>query len=231
MLAALAKAFAQLSDPPVRRVVLRGLVGAALVFFGLVGAAWFALVRTEFFGILWLDRIVEILGGAAALVVALLLYPVTVVVILSFFLDDVAAAVEARHYPDLPPARNLPFVTGAWAASKLALLGAALNLLVLPLYFFPVLFPFIFFGLNGYLLGREYFELVALRRLEATAARRLRRRRRAGVFAAGVVIAILLSIPVLGWAMPVVAAAFMVHVFHAARRGDAARPAHHTVAQ
>ena len=38
------------------------------------------------------------------------------------------------------------------------------------LIWLPPINLFIFYGLNGYLLSREYFELVALRHLDATSA-------------------------------------------------------------
>jgi CysZ protein len=47
------------------------------------------------------------------------------------------------------------------------LLSIALNLLALPIYaLIPLLNVVLFLGLNGYLFGREYFELIALRRLD-----------------------------------------------------------------
>ena len=96
-----------------------------------------------------------------------------------------------------------------------------LNILVLPLYLIPGLNVFVFYGLNGYLLGREYFELVALRRIEPRAARRLRGRSRWRVLLGGILITILFSIPVINWLMPIIATAFMVHEFDAVERRSA----------
>jgi uncharacterized protein involved in cysteine biosynthesis len=89
-----------------------------------------------------------------------------------------------------------------------------LNLLVLPVYLFvPGLNFFVFLGLNGYLFGREYFEVVALRRLEPDAARTLRRRFAGRVFLAGAAIAGLFAVPFVNLLAPVVATAFMLHFF------------------
>jgi len=101
---------------------------------------------------------------------------------------------------------------------KFAAIAVLLNLLVLPLYFVPALNVLVFMVLNGYLLGREYFELIAFRRLDAAAARLLWRRFRGKLFVSGVVITAMLSIPFVNWFMPVIAAAFMVHVFEGLRR-------------
>ncbi|MNC97241.1 CysZ-like protein [compost metagenome] len=51
----------------------------------------------------------------------------------------------------------------------------------------------------------------------------MRRQHRGILFLAGVVIAGLFSIPVLGWFMPAVAAAFMVHVFEMLRAREGRR--------
>jgi uncharacterized protein involved in cysteine biosynthesis len=75
----------------------------------------------------------------------------------------------------------------------------------------------VFFTLNGYLLGREYFELVAQRRMTAVEAKALRRTRRARVFLAGVVVAFLLTIPLVNLITPIIATAFMLHIYEGMR--------------
>ena len=97
---------------------------------------------------------------------------------------------------------------------RLALLGIAVNLLALPLYFLlPGLNLVVFYGLNGWLLGREYFELVALRRLDERQLRAVWRAHWPLPLAGGVVIAMLLTVPVVNFAAPLVAAIFMLHLF------------------
>ena len=93
-----------------------------------------------------------------------------------------------------------------------------LNIVLLPFLLIPPVFPFVFYGVNGYLLGREYFELVALRRLGAREARALRLARRGPLILAGALVAVLLTIPVVNLVAPVVATAAMVHLFEAWRR-------------
>jgi uncharacterized protein involved in cysteine biosynthesis len=99
------------------------------------------------------------------------------------------------------------------------------NLLALPFYlllmFLPPLNLFVFYLLNGYLLGREYFELVAARRFDIDGARRLRRKFRGRVLLAGVVITFLLTVPIVNLVTPVVATGFMLHVFERLRRREA----------
>ena len=96
-----------------------------------------------------------------------------------------------------------------------------LNLFALPVYIFaPGLNLFVFYGLNGYLLGREYFELVALRHLDAAAAVELRKRHRWRLFVAGVVMTFLFTVPIVNLVTPLIATAAMVHIFKGFRPGE-----------
>jgi CysZ protein len=95
----------------------------------------------------------------------------------------------------------------------------ALTLLALPLYLLaPGINLVLFLALNGYLFGRGYFEVVALRRLDATAATTLRHRFAGRIFLGGVVIAGIFALPLVNLLAPVIATAFMVHMFEALPR-------------
>ncbi len=213
MIGALFKALGQLPDPPFRRVVFGSFLLSVLLFAALVFASAWLIDGIRYFDIGWLDSMIGWLGGIAAFVIGLILFPGIALVIVTVFLEPVVRAVEARHYPGLPPARRQRLGESLLNATRLAAIAIALNVIVLPLYFIPVVNLFVFYGLNGYLLGREYFELVALRRMTTTEARALRRSRKWRVLVGGIIITFLLSVPVINWMMPVVAAAFMVHVF------------------
>lgn len=221
MLAALAKSFVQLNDPVFLRVMARGFLWSTAAFLVLVALSWWIIASIHYFGIGWLDTVIDVLGGAAALVIAGLLFPSIALMVVSLLLEDIAGAVEAKHYPGLPPPRPQGIGEQVASAIQLAVVALALNLLVLPLYFVPMVNVFVFYGLNGYLLGREYFELVGARRLEIAGIRSLWRRYRGRLCLAGAVITFLLSIPFIGWAMPTVATAFMLHRFEALRREPA----------
>ena len=217
MISALARAFGQLPDPPFRHVIFRTFLWSAALSVALFLAASWGVTLIQATGIGWLDGTIEFLGAAAAFVIAILLFPGLAAIVVGFFLEDIARAVEARHYPNLSEPRRQPLREVVWAATKLAAITVVLNLLILPVYLVPVINVFVFYGLNGYLLGREYFELAALRRTDDAGARQMRRRHRTRVFIAGVVITFLLSIPFVNWFMPVIAAAFIVHEFERLR--------------
>lgn len=218
MIAAIFRAMGQVSDPAIQRVAGRALFWSFVLFVALMAGAWWGVVSTNFFGTGWLERTVDVLGWVVALVAAIVLFPGAVLIVISFMLEDVALAVEARYYPDLPPPRAQPVSEAVVVGLKFAAVAVVLNLLVLPLYFWPVVNIFVFTVLNGYLLAREYYELIAFRRLDPAAARSLWRRYRGRLFAAGILITAMLSIPFINWFMPVIAAAFMVHVFEGLRR-------------
>ena len=222
MLLGLTRAFAQLSDPRLKRVMWRSLFWSILLFAFLVAAVWTALAQLTFFDTGWVDDMVHILSGAGSTVLAFILFPGIISAVIGMFMDEVAEAVDARHYNDLPAAR--PSKVSEQVASGARVLGwtVVLNIAALPIYLFaPGLNLFVYYALNGYLLGREYFELAAFRRMEPEAARQLRRRQAFSVWLAGAAIAAILSIPIVGWFMPVAATAFMVHVVERLRSSRA----------
>jgi uncharacterized protein involved in cysteine biosynthesis len=214
MLSAFMRALADLSAPELRRVVAFGLMIAIACFAVLWIVVALTLGQTTFFAWRPLDWLADLLGALAVLVLSWLLFPAVVTIVMGFFLERVASAVEARNFPGNGPPRQASTAEATVTTLRLMGLSILLNLLALPVYLFvPGLNFFVFFGLNGYLFGREYFEVVALRRLAPMAARSLRRRFAGRVFLAGVAIAGLFAVPLVNLAAPVLAAAFMLHLF------------------
>jgi uncharacterized protein involved in cysteine biosynthesis len=225
LFAALTKAFAQLDDPRLQRILLRS-VGLALgVLLGLGVLLWFVIVQLHVFSWAWLEALFEWGSGLGIALLVILLFPAAVSATIGLFLEAVSETVESRHYPGLAPPRAQSIHEAIVAGLKFALVAILLNLAVLPVYivgiFLPPLNFFVFYGLNGYLLGREYYETVALRRLDAKLAGEARRRNKWRVFMGGVVITVMLTVPILNLIAPVIATAFMVHIFEAIRRGEA----------
>ena len=131
------------------------------------------------------------------------------------FLDEVAQAVEDRHYPHLPDTPPVPFFDALRdTVNFLGVLIAANVAAFLLAVFLPFASPFIFFGLNGFLLGREYFQLAAMRRIGRDAARELRQQHLPTIWAAGVLMALPLVAPVLNLVIPILGAATFTHIFH-----------------
>lgn len=160
----------------------------------------------------WLGLIAAILAGVGlALALALLIAPVTAI-IAGLFLDDVAELVEKTDYPADPPGRALPAIPALVMSLKffgIVILG---NFFALFLLLVPGVNIAAFFVVNGYLLGREFFEFAAMRFRPEAEAKSLRRRHAGTVFLAGLVIAAFLAVPLLNLLTPLFAAAMMVHL-------------------
>ena len=155
MIQALILAFEQLGDRRIQRpllwTILLAMAASALLIAGVSAA--FALL--EFSGITFIDWALALLGGIAAAFVAWMLFPILAAEFLYIFVDRVADAVEARHYPRLPPPHPASFWQYTVAGIRLALLMAFFNLLLLPLSFVPfaqVIYPVLYFTINGVLL-------------------------------------------------------------------------------
>ena len=202
ILSAFLKSLSQLSDSRFRKVLWMGIgLTVALLFGSYAGLLWLiewltgeSMTLPLVGEVTWVGDLLSI-GSLVFMIVlsAFLMIPVASA-ITSMFLDEVAQAVEDRHYPSLPPATPVPFADAARdTVSFLGILIGA-NLVAFVLYvFFPPATPFIFWGMNGFLLGREYFTLAAMRRIGREGAREN------------------LLVPILG-------AATFTHIYHALSR-------------
>ncbi|MBY0430631.1 MAG: EI24 domain-containing protein [Rhodospirillales bacterium] len=221
MLAAFAKALAQMSDPRFMGVMTKAVLATVVLYALLIAGLSYGLTHLSLTAMPWLDSLIDWAGGIMVALLALLLFPGIVVTVLSFLLEDIARAVEKRHYPHLPEPRSqsLGETLGGTLRFALAILGV--TLVALPFYAIPVVnlvaFPIIGVAANGYLLSREYFELVAVRRLDAAQADVLRRRYSARLWLMGMAFACLMLVPLVNLVAPVIATAAMVHVFESLR--------------
>ncbi len=213
MLTAAVRALSILTERSCWKVVRRGILITAGVFAVLIAGVWWILAEVTVFKIGWLDNALDILGGLSALVLTWLLFPAVATLMMTLFLEKIFAAVESRHYPGLPPTRAQPLSESIAIVVRLTAALVVINLIALPVYLIPGLGPVAAYLLNAYLLGREYFELVAIRRLDKRAVHRVRKGNRVRIIGAGLLIVLLFSVPLLNLLAPVVSAAFMLHVF------------------
>ncbi|UUX52149.1 EI24 domain-containing protein [Nisaea acidiphila] len=213
MFSALTATLGQLSDPRLRNPIILSVIGSLATIFLLGAAVWFVLDFFAFFGG-WLDELAAWVASLIVVILGLVFFPGASNAISSLFLDSVSGAVEAKHYPTLGPARPQPLSEAILEGLRFLAITVAVNILLLPVYLLvPGLNIVIFYGANGYLLGREFFEMVAMRRMEPAEAKALRKRKSGAVFISGVLIAAIMTIPILNLAGPVIATAFMLHRF------------------
>ncbi|OBQ77274.1 MULTISPECIES: sulfate transporter family protein [unclassified Mesorhizobium] len=165
----------------------------------------------------WLSGIIA--GILLAMGMALLVAPVTAIVA-GLFLDDIAEVVERTDYPGDLPGRAVPVLQSMALAIKffgVVILG---NIVALLLLLVPGINLAAFFIVNGYLLGREFFEFAAMRFRPEAEAKALRRKYAGTVFLAGLLIAVFLAVPLLNLLTPLFAAAMMVHLHKAVSARD-----------
>lgn len=223
ILAAFLRALGQLGDRRFRRVVLQGallalalLVGVCAAFLQLV---WWLSPDSVNLPVIGLVTGIDTWLGWAFVPVMIVLSVFLMVPVASaftgLFLEDVSEAVEQRHYPGLPPA-TVPGWPEALVQSVaflcLVIVVNAAAFLVYP--FAGPASPLLFWSVNGFLLGREYFTMVAQRRLPPAEVALMRRRNRGRLWLAGTLMAAPLSIPLVNLLVPVLGVAVFTHLFH-----------------
>ncbi len=217
------RALLQLADPRFRRVLVIGvllsvalLVGVYAGFLGLI--QWLAPDSIDIPFVGPVGGLGTLLSWGSALFMLGLSVFLMVPVASAFtglFLEDVADAVEDRHYPALPPVTPVPFMDMMIESANFFAVLIGVNLLALLLYGFAGPFiPVVFWAVNGFLLGREYFTMVAARRLGRAGAKALRKRHATQIWIAGTLMAAPLSVPLVNLAVPVLGVATFTHLFH-----------------
>ena len=229
MLAAAIDAFREIFTPPFRAVLLKCLgFTIGLLALLIIGIEWTFTYFVHWPD--WIETAIQWLGGLALVVGSIFLVPPITSLMAGLYLDDIAALVERSDYPADPPGRELPTVQAIGAGLKFFVVVLIVNLIALFLLLVPGVNLIAFYAGNAYLLGREYFEMVAMRHLPPPEARQLRKANRATVTLSGLVIAALASVPILNLLTPLFATAFMVRIYKglaakAGLRGMAARTA------
>ncbi|WP_375253901.1 EI24 domain-containing protein [Yoonia sp.] len=226
--AAFLKAVAQLPDPRFQSVLWRGIGLTIALLIGLYAGllwliAWLTarpLILPGVGEVTWLGDLLSWGSLGVVLLLSVFLMVPVASVITSLFLDEVAQAVEDEHFPALVPVPPIGFGDGLRdTVSFLGLLVSA-NLLVFVLYaIFPFAAVFIFYALNGFLLGREYFQLAAMRRIGRTAAKEMRKAHSGKIWVAGCLMAVPLSFPLVNVVIPILGAATFTHLYHSISRG------------
>ncbi len=227
MLDAAIKALSQMFSPSFRKVLLKsiglGLVMIVLVGIGLqrlfswlatsggtwaegaIGAGWHSWIVA-------MEWITSILASVSILAGAVFLMPAVIAFVGSFFVDEIAEEVERAYYPAEPLGRALPVGRALVEGTKTALLSVAVYVVALPFVLFAGFGFLILFFATSYLLGREYFELAAMRYRTPDDAKAFRKAHRGIVYAAGTLIGAFASIPIVNLAAPLFGMALMTHM-------------------
>jgi CysZ protein len=205
------KSIADVTRPALRNILLRSVAIAIAILMGL----WLLLRHFADQGIEtgygWLDTSLELVTGLGLFVGAIYLIPAVTTLVTGLFLDGIAKAVEKHHYGVAYVGTEMSFVQGLLATIRFTGVVVIANLFALILLFVPLINIVIFLLVNGYLLGREYFELAALRHMDQETCSALRKKHGGRIFVLGLVIAGYLAIPFVNLTTPLFATALMVH--------------------
>lgn len=223
ILSAFTLAVRDMFAPPLRWVFVKA-VGLTVALF--LGLAWFVAwlvpdrIVLPFFGeIGWLSDVLNAVSFLGVLGASVFLMVPVAALFTGFFLEEVADNVEKLHYRHLPPSRRVPFLEAIVDAIQFTALLVAVNI---PAFFMGLLLgplaPVLWWLVNGLLLGREYFSVVALRRMKQPEMKQFMRKNLTTIWAAGVLMAVPLSIPVMNIVIPVLGVATITHLFHRLRQ-------------
>lgn len=227
MLAAAAKALSQILSPPMRSILWKS-IGLALVLIVVLAIGLQRLLSwAATSGEVWAESqlgagyhtalditawFLSFAAGLGVVVGAIFLMPAITALVASIFVDDVAEIVEREHYPAERVGTSLPFGPAIVEGVKAALLTIVIYLVALPLVLFAGAGFIIFFVAAAWLMGREYFELAAMRFRSPEDAKAMRKAHGMTVFTAGLFIATFVSIPIVNLATPLFGMAMMVHL-------------------
>ena len=179
MFDAAVKALSQILSPPMRSILWRS-IGLALVLITVLAirpAAAVELVRRLGRGLgsrrCWVPASTRrstcwpgssrSRAGLGVVLGGIFLMPAITSLVASVFVDDVADHVEREHYPAERPGNALPLGLAITEGIKTALLTLLVYLIALPFVLFAGAGFLMFFIATAWLLGREYFELAAMR--------------------------------------------------------------------
>ena len=220
------RSIAQFDDPKFRRVLWRGLgltivllaAAGLLVIYGVNQLLSSALAAGLIGDQSWLGSLFNIGGVLFTIALSIWLMVPVASAIIALFLDEVALAVEARHYPHLPKQTSTKLQDQILVSIRFLgiLILGNIGALILSM-FLPFLAPVMFWATNGYLMGREYFQMVAMRRLSRAQAQELYQSHQGAIWRAGILMAIPLTIPLVGLFIPILGAATFTHQFERLR--------------
>ncbi|MBS1182956.1 MAG: Carbamoyl-phosphate synthase large chain [Proteobacteria bacterium] len=220
MLNAVLTALRDIPTPPFRAVLWKS-VGLTL---GLLAVVWIGVwaAADHFAAALpdsWQTAAEWLVGLLLFVGLGFLVAPVTAL-FAGLYADEVAEVVERTRYSTDRPGVSQPLMTSLFAALRFTGFVVLVNIAMLPLLFLPGINVPIFLVVNAYLLGREYFEQVAMRFRPPQAARALRNAHSGKVMLGGLTIAMLLAVPIVNILTPLYATALMVHVVKLAERQE-----------
>ena len=156
----------------------------------------------------WMNTIewsIRVLGILIIFVIIFFAFGSVQTAFLGLFLDDVVTATRDKNHPTIQLGAPPPFSKSSWASAQFLTLSLSVNALILPIvligWFLPPLGLIVQLIANGYLFGKEYEDIIAVRFQTEDRLDPLKRT----IF--GTATAALFLVPVLNFVAPVISAA------------------------
>ncbi len=214
----------QLGDPAFVRVFAKSVALTVTLFAGIGVALWFGIdaATARWFGDGTRDGIAALAALFITLLALWLSFRAVAIAVVGIFADEIVEAVEARHYPQArasarPTGIGRSMAMGARSAARVVIV----NLLMLPVYVALLVTgvgtAIAFFLVNGWLLGRDLGDMVAVRHLDDAAMRGWRKATVVQRFVLGLAGTGLFVVPVVNLLAPLIGAAMATHLFHGRR--------------
>ena len=227
MLNILANSFKEVFAKEIRKTFWQTFILAFFCYIALFISIAYFFHHTTFFDTVWLERAIDILGSLLAAIISLFLLPSLVSIFSEFFSEKIINYTEKKYFPSAPKGKEMSFSSSFFYSLKFSTKSAFYTIgmfiafiLILPLYFVPVLnfllviiSSSIIYLINGYLIGRGYFDTVAMRHMSYDEASTLWNHNRIKLLFAGVIIAFIFTIPVLNLLAPIFSFCFMTQIF------------------
>lgn len=220
MLTSAFRAFGDLFSSEFRSVLFKALGLTLALFIAVLVIAEVLIASFTHFSWPWADRLVEVGTGLALLVAFFFLMSPVTAAFAGLFLDQIAEKVEERHYPWDPRGSPLPAGRAILMAIQFFIVVLLVNLAVLPMVFFGF-GVFVLIAANAYLIGREYFEMVAMRHMPVEEAKMLRKENSPTIFIAALLPAFMSLVPFVNLAVPLFSTAYFTHLFKSVRASSA----------
>jgi len=206
-----------LFDTKMRVVFLKTVSISIIVILVVALIIWGLLDLVQIFEVNFLNKLISWAIGVILFIIASAVLGPLMIVIGGVYSEDIAHHVENKHYPNRVGHRFVGVTESIKTGGRLLFKCLIVNVLLTPIYivggFFPIISVLIFFGVNGYLLSRELFEIVASRHLERDDRVLFWRANRGGSIFIGVTIICLSTVPLLNFISAMLGMIITTHYF------------------
>ena len=206
-----------LLDPNMRMVFLKTVSISIIVILSVAMIIWGLFNSVQIFELNFLNKLISWAVSIILFITASAVLGPLMAVLGSIYSEEIAHHVEKKHYPNRVGHRFVGVTESIKTGGHLLLKSLLVNTLLIPIYivggFFPIISVLIFFGVNGYLLGREFFEIVASRHIGRDERVLFWKTNRGGSIFVGVIIVCFSTVPLLNLVSAMLGVIITTHFF------------------